>query len=53
MGEPQEAPPPRAGAEGAKAGWEGTPEDKLGELGERQAGMLEGARERKKKRQKE
>lgn len=43
MGEPQEAPPPRAGAEGAKAGWEGTPEDKLGELGERQAGMLEGA----------
>lgn len=48
MGKAQEAPPPQGA--GKEEGWEGTEEGKLEELGERQAGMLEGVRERKKKR---
>lgn len=50
MGKAQEAPPPQGA--GKEEGWEGTKEGKLEELGERQAGMLEGVRERKKKRKK-
>lgn len=42
MGKAQEAPPPQG--EGKKEGWEGTKEEKLEELGERQAGKLGGSK---------